>query len=104
MTAYTPEELEKILEDDFINNPYAFTSGRRNDDVVDAMCICFALNKHFYEDVWLEHEVRTPSKNNEYYTMFVEDHVVRVKKWLDGKENAGYIPGTTEIMGYAINY
>ena len=46
---WTKEELKDILQHDFIENPKAFTSGRRNDDMVDSMCICFALDEEWTE-------------------------------------------------------
>ena len=43
MAAWTKKDLKQVLQEDFIENWDAWSAGRRNDDMVDSMCICFAL-------------------------------------------------------------
>ena len=43
--AYTKDELREILDKDFMQNENAFAPGGTNDDMVDSMCICFALDE-----------------------------------------------------------
>lgn len=101
---YDRGELLTILDSDFILNPDAFTAGRRNDDCVDAMCICHALgDKHFYEDVWLPH-AKECNLDEDYYRSFVLPHVERIDDWLAKKSAAGYSRGSDKIMTFAINY
>lgn len=113
--AYTKEELREILQKDFIEDPFAFTSGRRNNDMVDSMCICFALDEEWTEmyakhaDNYVEHSDHAPNSQNglpfNYFDIFLKEHYERVKKWLEDKENiSGYNRGETDIMDYAINY
>lgn len=98
------DDLLEILERDFINDPKAFTVGRRNDDCVDAMCICHALgDKWFYEDVWTPH-AKKHGKDEHEYKAHVLPHVLRIDKWLGDKSSAGYARGDFDIMDYAINY
>ena len=128
---YTKEELERILENDFLLNPMAFSPGRTNDDVVDSMCICFAIDREWTElfAKWVDnyetehdgveyishfprtHEVKprewnsamVPEKDREIERIL--EHYERVKQWLEGKEKHGnYIRGEHDIMGYSINY
>ncbi len=108
--AWTKEELEKILQEDFIDNYYAFDGGRRNNDMVDSMCICFALDREWTE-MWAKHvdNYEENYKNaygggKAFFDKFLKDHYERVKKWLEQKEAAGYKRGETDIMKYAINY
>lgn len=104
MTQYNVADLMNILDSDFIMNPKAFAAGRRNDDVVDAMCICFALNLHFYEDVWCKHQKQC-GEDDTYYQRNVLPHVERIDKWLcDKQKYQGYTPGEMDIMVYSINY
>ena len=101
---YDRGELLTVLDSDFILNPDAFTAGRRNDDCVDAMCICHALgDKCFYEDVWLPH-AKACNLDDEYYRKFVSEHASRIYGWLDKKEAEGYQRGSDKIMTFAINY
>lgn len=98
------DDLLEILERDFIDDPKAFTAGRRNDDCVDAMCICHALgDKYFYEDVWIPH-AKKHGKDEFEYTHYVQPHVIRIDDWLGDKSSAGYVRGDFDIMDYAINY
>jgi len=104
MGYWTKEKLKKVLEEDFLNNPNLFGPGRRNDDMVDSMCICHALDEEWTEfyakwgDNWIT------GKENFYFDKFLADHYERVKKWLDAKEAHGFNRGEDTIMGYAINY
>lgn len=49
MAQYDPQDLRDILKSDFLYNPHAFGPGRTNDDMVDSMCICFALGEDWDE-------------------------------------------------------
>ena len=101
---YDRGELLTVLDSDFILNPDAFTAGRRNDDCVDAMCICHALgDKYFYEDVWIPH-TKACNLDDDYYRKFVAEHANRIYNWLKAKEDAGYSRGSDRIMVFAINY
>lgn len=92
---YTAEDLEKILIDEFVDNPKAFGPGHRNDDAVDLCCICRSLDidprKTFYDIM---------SKQDYVNSGPAEEAFCRVMKYAD---NWGK-PGTTEPMRYAINY
>lgn len=106
---WTKDELKEILQKDFIDNVDAFTAGRRNDDIVDSMCICFALDEEWIEmyaehvDNWyFDDEMGRQSAN--YDWNHIKPHYERVKKWLNQKESNGYNRGETDIMTYAINY
>lgn len=104
MVAWNKDDLKKVLEEDFITDPDAFRPGKRNDDVVDSMCICFALDEE-----WTEMFAKWCDENdldeNDPKVKCVLEHYDRVKKWLDGKEASGlYKRGETDIMIFAINY
>ena len=99
---WTKEALEKILQEDFIENFSAFRPGRRNDDMVDSMCICFALDKEWTE-MYAKH-VDNCNINENYFDNYLKEHYKRVKKWLNSKEIIGYKRGEFEIMNFAINY
>ena len=101
--SWTKEELRKILQDDFIENSEAFTEGRRNDDMVDSMCICFALDEEWTE-MFAKHADNFGIKNEHYFNKYLSDHYERVKNWLETKEASGYVRGEVDIMSYAINY
>ena len=99
---WTKEELKDILQHDFIENPKAFTSGRRNDDMVDSMCICFALDEE-----WTEMYAKRTDNcdvDDDYFDKYLSDHYERVKSWLEDKEQCGFNRGEYDIMAYAINY
>ena len=101
---WTKEELKDILQYDFIENPKAFTNGRRNDDMVDSMCICFALDEEWTE-MYAKHCDNFPEHDGRYYDFYVREHYERVKNWLDAKEDmSSYNRGEDHIMVYAINY
>ena len=97
--AYTKEELEKILEEDFLLDHDAFGPGRRNDNVVDSMIICHCLDRDWWEwfakkaeneeDYWAQHDIR-----------IITDKAHVVEPYL---ESWGTI-GTMEAMDYSINY
>jgi len=101
--SFTKEQLKEILQEDFINNPDAFTAGRRNDDVVDSMCICHALNEEWTE-MYAKHADNFADHDQDYFNKHVKEHYERVKEWLDDKAVRGYEPGYIDIMCYAINY
>lgn len=104
MAGWEREDLLEALELGFIDDPKAFTAGRRNDDCVDAMCICHALgDKYFYEDVWLPH-AKKHGEDEAYYKRYVLPHVLRIDDWLANKADNGYARGDADIMDYAINY
>ena len=115
--SYTKEELHEILEKDFMEEPNAFGPGRTNDDMVDSMCICFALDEdwdQFYTD-WLA--VHIEIINGEEYIhglklqgrfgedARIQEHHERVDKWLYNKWICNhYNRGEDAIMTFAINY
>ena len=127
---YTKEDLEEILERDFLLNPAAFISGRTNDNVVDSMVICFALDREWlelfakwvenYEVVkdgvmYIDHRINKIQENPYYGSSFIPfkeyeinrilEHYERVKHWLEDKEAGGYERGVLyPIMDYCINY
>jgi len=129
MAYWTKEELEEVLENDFLLNPKAFSPGGTNDAVVDSMIICFALDREWTElfAKWVDNYTITDGKY-EYINHFYGDtfqpaigssgcppkeleierileHYKRVKKWLDDKErHYGFERGNLAIMDYAINY
>jgi hypothetical protein len=98
MADYTKDQLMKILQDNFFEDPNVFKPGRRNDDAVD-MCIiahCLMLDpESVFADVVAAHE-----SWSSYQIKAAEDHVDRVIPYLDGwgKE------GTMEAMRFCINY
>lgn len=102
--AWTKDELEEILQKDFIEEERAFASGRRNDDMVDSMCICFALDKEWTE-MYAKHADNFPEHDQGYFDRYVCEHYERVKNWLESKEASGlYTRGEPSIMVYSINY
>ena len=103
--SWTKEELKEILQKDFIDNQDAFITGRRNNDMVDSMCICFALDEEWTE-MYAKRADNFLLKDDgaEYFDKYLVDHYERVKKWLDQKEANGYVRGEVDIMNYAINY
>lgn len=104
MVAWTKDDLKKALEKDFLTNPCAFGPGKRNDDVVDSMCICFALDEEWTEMFAKWCDERGYDKDHPHVKRVLE-HYDRVKKWLDGKEASGhYKRGETDIMIFAIDY
>lgn len=103
MDAHTKEELKSYLQNEFIDNPNAFIAGHRNDDMVDSMCICFALDEEWTE-MYAKHSDNFVVHGSDYFKEYLEDHYERVKDWLDNKEASGYNRGETDIMNYAINY
>lgn len=96
------EELKNILQRDFIENVDVFNAGHRNDDVVDSMCICFALDEEWTEMYakWVDnHHI-----DEDYFSHHLKTHYERIKKWLEDKEACGYTRGELDIMNYSINY
>lgn len=97
MTKYNEADLKKILDNDFMSNPYVFQPGRRNDDAVDMCCIAWCLDMDPHDvlidmakaQAWCDHD----------YDLAAE-HVNRVMDYVPnwGKR------GTMEAMVYAINY
>jgi len=111
---YTKEELEQILEKDFLLNPRAFSPGRTNNDVVDSMIICFILDRewtelfakwvdnyeeqhgeYWYINHWkgIEKQIggiiigncyQCPEKENEIKRIL--EHYERVKNWIEKRE------------------
>lgn len=100
---WTKEELKEILQKDFIENADAFTSGRRNNDMVDSMCICFALDEEWTE-MYAKHCNNFEDHDGDYYDLYVGEHYERVNNWLEAKEDIGYERGDMLIMNYSINY
>ena len=121
------EDLEEILERDFIENPNAFRRGCTNDDMVDSKLICFSLNRSWEAmfDQWCQKNTVIADDGREYFKRDVdedgtvqwwyptkkreinriEEHRDRVDAWLNYKEKySGYVRGETDIMDYAINY
>jgi len=129
-SGYNKEELEHILENDFLLNPKAFSPGRTNDDMVDSMIICFALDRDWtelfakwvenYEVVkdgvmYIDHRTDKVHENPYYGSRWIPfknyeierilEHYERVKRWLVDKEAGGYERGVLyPIMDYCINY
>lgn len=105
--AWTKEELKNILQLHFIEEPFAFTAGRRNDDMVDSMCICFALDEEWTE-MYAKHVDNCYTGFGSVVSVrdwkYIEPHYERVKKWLEQKEANGYKRGEFDIMSYSINY
>ena len=112
--AYTKDELRKILDEDFMQNENAFAPGRTNDDMVDSMCICFALDEDWSEffNKWMLRHIDIIN-GAAYLHGFkcklekirIEEHQGRVDKWLYNKWICNhYQRGETDIMTFAINY
>lgn len=130
---YTRQEMKDILEHKFLLNPEAFSSGRTNDDVVDSMILCFALEEEWTElfAKWVDNYTITTQAGQEYIrhkpigigpqyssALWPEkegeikrilEHYQRVNKWLLDKEANGYTRGLdenehNEILNYLINY
>ena len=98
---YTDADLRTILDSDFIINPLAFTTGRRTDDMVDSMCICYALDIDWYDEVWN----KIAGRYTKQECQAILNHAERVSKWLENKKaHTSYQPGYDDIMSYAINY
>ncbi len=130
---YTEQGLREILDKDFVENKDAFGPGRTNDDMVDSMCICFALNiswdtmfeafvsKHtvtYFGEEFLEGQLKhvDPDKYTDHIPWFysrkeadlerIMEHAERVASWLCDKEKySGYKKGEFDIVSdYSINY
>lgn len=129
---YTDKELRAILDNDFVGNPNAFIPGRTNDDMVDSMCICFALGidwntmfdafvqAHtvtYFGEEFLTGQLKyiDPDKYTDHIPWFyarkdadlarIDEHAERVAAWLEDKEKyGGYKRGEHDIMGYALHY
>jgi len=109
---YEKEELERILEHDFLLNPHAFSPGRTNDDMVDSMLICFILEREWTElfSKWTDNyqvsvgdyeyinhtdfPIDRVSVGNSYQcplaSLEIErilGHYNRVKKWIQDRED-----------------
>lgn len=109
---YTKEGLKNILNN-FLEDENTFAPGRTNDDMVDTMCVCFALDEDWDEffNMWLFKH--TEVINNESYIHGfstlqeiprIEEHHERVSAWLDNKwMNEHYQRGEDNIMLFAIN-
>ena len=97
MTVYTKEELEGILENDFICNPNVFKPGRRNDDAVDMSIICWCLGKNPI-DVFDEISRKNDWSVNQYDE--AREHMDRIAPYLVKWGTKG----TTEAMDYSIDY
>ena len=112
--AYTKDELREILDKDFMQNENAFAPGGTNDDMVDSMCICFALDEdwdQFFNKWLLLHTEISKGRawiHNRYEQSEVariQEHHDRVDKWLYNKWICNhYQRGETDIMTFAINY
>jgi len=119
MAQYNPQDLRDILENYFMQNPHAFGPGRTNDDMVDSMCICFALDedweemfKKFVDTHTVTHdgeEFLTGTWNRYHLERFadngkdiphwyrrkdsdirrIREHADRVAAWLEDKEEYG---------------
>lgn len=97
MAEYTREDLIKIIQKDFSENPYAFDTGRRNDDAVDLCIICHCAGidvRDVIDSMSTEHDW---TKVRYDLTM---EHIERVEPYLESWGT----PGTMEAMVYAINY
>ena len=118
-TQFNPQDLRDILENDFMTNPNAFGPGRTNDDMVDSMCICFALGEDWDEFFKKFVELHTVTYNGEEFLTGtwncyhldrfqdngnnvawwyqrkdsdisrIREHAIRVAAWLDDKEEYG---------------
>ena len=131
MPYYYKEELERILENDFLLNPHAFDRGRTNDDVVDSMLMCLATEREWTElfakwvdnytvefkgDECIKHDIGAPTLYNccikQKEISRILKHYERVKAWIEKKGwlDEDWIKSTPEqdrindIMSYAINY
>ena len=101
MSTWTKEELRTLLDSEFILNNKAFTAGRRNDDMVDSMCICYALDIDWYDEVW----DKIAGRYTKQECQAILNHAERVAKWLESKRaHTPFQPGHDDIMSYAINY
>ena len=94
---YTKEELEKILDEQFINNPKAFEPGRRNDDTVDCMIIAHCCG---IDPVGVVAACEQQNAWSDEKHKAVMEHVQRVQPYLEGWGTFG----TMEAMVYTINY
>jgi len=107
---YTKEDIKNILENDFLLNPKAFMSGRTNDDVVDSMLMCAAIEEEWTElfakwvdnhtvvinDIeYINHTIEKPGisalPGSKYKPLKateiprIQNHYERVKKWIDNR-------------------
>ena len=118
---YTKTDLEKILENDFLLNPKAFSPGHTNDDMVDSMLICFVLDREWTElfAKWVDNYSFTGVNGKEYIERSkiniqekdpeidrILKHYERVNHWIDQKQTFGrWKPGDLSIFeDYNINY
>ena len=131
MKIYTKEQLQKILENDFLLNPEAFTSFTQY-DVQDSMCICHCLEREWTElfAKWVDNysivhdgkeyinHLKTAPKAHEYGTRMVPEKEREIERILDyyesmkhlfvtnelhGKARWGRV-GTMDAMDYTVNY
>ena len=97
MADYSFADLEKILDEDFLNNQKAFMPGHRNDDTVNFLIICHCLDEDYRK---LLSAMRVKRGWGQDELDAVLDHVDRIEPYL---EDWG-LKGTTEAMAYAIDY
>lgn len=95
---YNAIKLLAILENDFLNNDKAFSTGRRNNDAVDMSIIAWCLDKE-------PTEVLAKIEDNqggwsETQQELVREHMERVAEYLPRWGTRG----TMEAMDYSINY
>ena len=121
--SYTREEIKNILENDFLLSKTAFLPGHTNDDVVDSMLMCAAIEEEWTElfAKWVDaHTTTDRLKVNKYLHSSsaereikrITKHYERVKKWMEKKGwlSPEWYEATTEqeridkLMGYTINY
>ena len=96
--AYDKSQLRTILDSDFVMNPIAFKSGRRNDDAVDLSIICWCLGINPYATlIAIEKEQGGWSIDDRHS---INEHMNRVKPYLERWGTRG----TMEAMAKAINY
>lgn len=91
------EDIPEVLERDFILEPKAFGPGRRNDDTVDFMILCWCTDVEYRPLLGKIAETQGWSPQQK---LAVEEVVDRVEPYLEDWGDRG----TMEAMAYSINY
>ena len=92
-----PNELKDVIDRDFVFDDKAFQPGRRNDDVVDFLILCWCADIAHRE---LLKAIAEKQGWSLAQIAAVEDHVERVEPYLEEWGDHG----TMEAMAYAINH